>query len=193
MNLKPTANNTYYLKLNDIKYFSHEDSVRLDIKDHFRNMVVTDDDNDGFHNDPRSVTIQVEKSDVNVPVLEQSFSAKGSNYDAALFNARNTSYIFAQQDSVLKFDYTLRKRPHALWHDEEVTLTLKVPLNAKVIIEQRLDRYLTDGGMIYNCKEINKKGNASSAVFVMTDNGLQCKVDTLVTVKKDSVKVDSIK
>jgi phage shock protein PspC (stress-responsive transcriptional regulator) len=188
INLKPTASNTYYLKLNDIKYFSHDDSVRLDIKNHFRNMVVTDDENNSFHNEPRSVTIQIEKSDVNIPVLEQSYTAKGGNYEDALFNARNTSYIFAQQDSVLKFDYTLRKRPNTSWHDEEVTLTLKVPLNAKVVIDQRLDNYLRDGNTVYNCKEINKRDNVTSAIFVMTDNGLQCKVDTLVTVKKDSVK-----
>jgi phage shock protein PspC (stress-responsive transcriptional regulator) len=193
INIKPTANNTYYLKLNDIKYFSHEDSVRLDIKDHFRNMVVTDDENNGFHNEPRSVTIEIEKSDVNAPVLEQSFSAKGGNYEDALFNARNTSYVFAQQDSVLKFDYALRKRPNASWHDEEVTLTLKVPLNAKVVIDQRLDNYLRYGGTVYNCKEINKKDNVTSAVFIMTDNGLQCKVDTLVTSKQDSIKMSAPK
>jgi phage shock protein PspC (stress-responsive transcriptional regulator) len=185
--LKPTKNNTYYLKLNDIKYFSHDDSVRLDIKDHFRNMVVTDEDNNSFHNEPRSVTINIEKSDVKDAVLEESFSAKGSNYENALFNARNTSYVFAQLDTVLRFDYTLRKRPNTSWHDEEVELTLKVPLNSKVVIDQRLDNYVRDINL-YDCKQINKHERATSATFIMTDNGLQCKVDTLVTVKKDSVK-----
>jgi len=194
VNLKPTAGNTYYLKLNDIKYFSHEDSVRLDIKDHFRNMIVTDDDYNGYHNEPRSVSIIIEKSDVNIPVLEESFSAKGGNYEDALYNARNTSYIFAQQDTVLKFDYTLRKRPNTSWHDEEVELHLKMPLNSKLVIDQKLDGYLRDVN-IYECKEINKQDKATSAVFIMTDNGVQCKVDTVVTMKKDSVKVrrDSIK
>jgi phage shock protein PspC (stress-responsive transcriptional regulator) len=192
VNIKPTKNNVYYLKLNDIKYFSHEDSVRLDIKDHFRNMVLTDDDNNDFHNGPRSVTISVEKSDVNKPELEESFSAKGGNYEDALFNARNTSYVFAQQDSVLKFDYTLRRRSDFSWHAEEVNLTLKMPLNAKLVIDQRLDNYVQDINL-YDCKELNKQDKAVSSVFIMTDNGLQCKVDTLVTVKKDSVKVDSTK
>jgi phage shock protein PspC (stress-responsive transcriptional regulator) len=188
INIKPTANNTYYLKLNDIKYFTHDDSVRLDIKDHFRNMIVTDDDNNRFHGEPRSVTINIEKSDVNRPVLEESFSAKGGSYENALFNARNASYVFAQQDSVLKFDYTLRKRLKASWHNEEVTLTLKIPLNSNLIIDQRLDDYLRDIN-VYDCKEINKQDKANTSVFIMTDNGLQCKVDTLVTAKKDSSKV----
>jgi len=187
VNLKPTSNNTYYLKLNSIKYFSHDDSVRLDIKDHFRNMVVTDDDYNSYHNEPRSVSIIIEKSDVKTPILEESFSAKGGNYEDALFNARNTSYIFAQQDTVLKFDYALRKRPNIQWHDEEVELTLKVPLNSKLVIDQKLDKYLQDVN-VYDCKEINKQDKATSSVFIMTDNGLQCKVDTIVTAKKDSVK-----
>ncbi|SHM81568.1 PspC domain-containing protein [Mucilaginibacter sp. OK098] len=193
VNLKLTKNNTYYLKLNDIKYFSHDDSVRLDIKNHFRNMVVTDENYNGFHSEPRSVTLYIEKSDVNHPVLEESFRANGGNYEAALFNARNTSYIFAQQDTVLKFDYTLRKRPNALWHAEEVVLTLKLPLNAKVIIDQKLDNYLQDVNL-YDCRNLNKTDNkATSSIFNMTDNGLQCKVDTIVTAKKDSVRKDSVK
>jgi phage shock protein PspC (stress-responsive transcriptional regulator) len=190
--IRPTMNNTYYLKLNDIKYFSHEDSLRLDIKNHFKNMIVTDDDNNSFHNDPQSVTIYVERSDVAQPVLEESFSAKGGNYEAALLNARNTSYVFAQQDSVLKFDYALRKVANMGWHDEEVTLTLKLPLNAKVNIDQRLDNYIRDINL-YDCKVVNKQEKATSAVFVMTDNGLQCKIDTLVIPKKDSVKIDTVK
>jgi len=190
VNLKATKNNTYYLKLNDIKYFSHDDSVRLDIKDHFRNMVVTDENYNGFHGEPQSVSINIERGDVSYPVLEESYSAKGGNYEDALFNARNTSYVFAQQDTVLKFDYTLRKRPNASWHDEEVELTLKVPLNSKLVIDQKLDNYLHDIN-VYDCKILNKQDKATSSVFVMTDNGIQCKVDTLVTAKKDSVKRDS--
>ena len=190
VNLKATKNNTYYLKLNDIKYFSHDDSVRLDIKDHFRNMIVRDNNSNGFHNDPRSVTINIEKSDVQAPVLEESFSANGGNYEDALFNASNTRYIFAQQDSVLKFDYTLRKLPNISWHAEEVNLTLKLPLNSKVVIEQRLDNYV-QGINLYDCKVANKQEDANTATFVMTEKGLQCKVDTIVTAKKDSLKADS--
>ncbi|ASU32536.1 PspC domain-containing protein [Mucilaginibacter xinganensis] len=192
VNLKATKGNTYYLKLNDIKYFSHEDSVRLDIKNHFRNMIVTDDEYNGFQNEPRSVTIHIEKSNVSHPVLEESFRASGPNYEAALFNARSTTYIFAQEDTLIKFDHTVRYKPNRSWHAEEVVLTLKVPLNAKVIIDQKLDNYVQDINL-YDCRNLNKTDNkANFAVFTMTDNGLQCKVDTLV-IKKDSLKKDSLK
>ncbi len=196
INLKPTANNTYYLKLNDIKYFTHDDSVKLDIKNHFKNMIVTDDGFNDDHDEPNNVSIEIEKSDVNVPTLEQTFSAKGGNYEDALLNARSTSYVFAQQDSVLKFDYALRKRPNISWHDEEVKLTFKVPLNAKVIIDERLHNYVRDVNF-YECRDMNKQDKATAATFIMTDDGLQCKVDTLVIPKKDSLnttkRTDTIK
>jgi len=187
IDIKPTANNTYYLKLNDTKYFSHDDSVRLDIKNQFKNMIVTDDDDNGYHNEPRNLRIIVQKSDANLPTMEESFSSKGSNYEEALLNARRLKYGFSQQDSVLKFDYTPHRSPYTSWHDEEVTITLRVPLNAKVVIDQRLDNYIRDINL-YDCKIINKQPNAVSSIFTMTDNGLQCKVDTLVTAKPDSIK-----
>ena len=193
VDVKPTKNNVYYLKLNDIKYFSHEDSVRLDIKNNFRNMVVTDDDYNGFHDEPRSVTLFVEHSDVSTPRLEETFRANGSNYEAALYNARNTTYEFHQQDTVIKFDYAVRRRPNMSWHAEEVTLTLKLPLNAKVIIDQKLDNYI-QGVNLYECRDLNRRDNkANYSVFTMTDNGLQCKVDTGEVMKKDSLGVDSAK
>jgi len=188
VNLKATKNNTYYLKLNNIKYFSHEDSLRLDIKDHFKNMVVIDDDYNGFHNEPNSFEIHIEKGDVTYPVLEETYSARGYDYDDALLNARNTSYVFAQQDSVLKFDYSLRKTPHTPWRNEYVELTLKVPMNAKVVVDRKLDNYVRDINL-YDCNQEDKRRDNEPAVFTMTDSGLQCKIDTIVTAKKDSVKV----
>ncbi|HZY37090.1 MAG TPA: PspC domain-containing protein [Mucilaginibacter sp.] len=192
VSLKSSKDNTYYLQLNNIKYFSHDDSLRLDIKDHFKNMTVIDDDYNGFHNEPRSVSIDIEKSDVKTPVLEEEFSARGRDEYDALLTARNTSYVFAQQDTVLKFDYALRKQPNAPWREQEVRLTLKVPVNSKVIIDQKLDNYVNNLNL-YDCNEQDKRQGYEPAVFMMTDNGLQCKIDTIVTVKKDStkVKVDS--
>ena len=57
-----------------------------------------------------SVTINIEKSDVAYPVLEESFRASGYDFEKALYNARNTGYVFAQKDSMLLFDYTIRKK-----------------------------------------------------------------------------------
>jgi phage shock protein PspC (stress-responsive transcriptional regulator) len=190
INIKATPDNTYHLKLNDLRYFTAEDSARLNLKELFRNSnirVTDEDDNREWYH----VSLNIERSDVNQPELVESFSAKGANDADALYNASNTKYIFTQKDSTLTFDYKLLKLKDELWHDEEVQLTLKLPLNAKVVIDRDLDKIADT--KVYDCNELNKKdGNqVKYATFIMTDNGLQCKVDTLVTVKKDSLKADS--
>lgn len=180
ISIKPPANNTYYLKLNDVKYLTGEDSIRFRIKERFNGKVILDDkynDENNFET-PNNINITVEKSDVNQPVLVESFSARGSNYEDALINARNTTYQFLQQDSILKFSRHLEKPVNHLWRNQEIHLTLKIPVNSKLIIDKDLQNYL-NGVNIYECKEINKKPDATNAAFVMTADGLQCKVDTL--------------
>jgi hypothetical protein len=187
VSIKPTANNTYYLRLNDVKYLSAEDSIRLNIKDHFNNRVIIDDDNnngDDFES-PRNVRITIEKSDIDKPVLVESFSARGRNDEDALINAQNTTYQFTQQDSVLKFNKHLEKPLNRLWRDQEVHLTLKIPVNAKVVFDRNIENYLENVD-IYQCKVVNKKQDALTSTFVMTTDGLQCKVDTLVTPKSSA-------
>ena len=193
ISLKPEKNNTYHLKLNDLKYFTAEDSARLNIKNLEPNMKITDDEDNDFDHFHQRIGLSIERSDIDQPVLIESYHARGRNYDNALANSRNIKYIFTQQDSLLKFDERFYPKNDELWHDEEVYLTLKLPLNAKVIIDRDLER-ISDF-RVYDCNEINKRdaGKLNEATFIMTDNGLQCKVDTLVTdtVKRKHLSADS--
>jgi phage shock protein PspC (stress-responsive transcriptional regulator) len=193
LSLAAPSKNTYYLKLNDVKYFSHEDSVRLNLQAD-KNIVVTNS-NDFEDYEQDNLSIRIEKSDVSKPVLVETIRAKGNHYEDALLNARNTKYIFVQQDSILNFDRYLQRLPGTSWHAQAIEVTLKVPLNSTVVIDDRLSDFLRDGVDVYQCKQKNKKTEASFATFVMTDTGLECKVDTLVTAKPDSLKVlkDSLK
>ncbi|HTD40574.1 MAG TPA: hypothetical protein VK671_08135, partial [Mucilaginibacter sp.] len=181
INLKAGKDNTYYLKLNDLKYFTAEDSARLNIKNLAPNMKITDDEDNDFDHYHRRIGLSIERSDIDQPVLIESYHARGRNYDDALSNSRNIKYMFTQQDSSLKFDERFYPKNDELWHDEDVSLTLKLPLNAKIIIDRNLERIC--GINVYECNETNKRdGNKlNEATFIMTDNGLQCKVDTLVT------------
>jgi phage shock protein PspC (stress-responsive transcriptional regulator) len=185
LNLKVAANNTYYLKLNDIKYLSKEDSIQLNINDRFKGKIIlNDNDDDGDDNrhydKPQNVNISIEKSDVAQPVLVESFSARGNSYQNALLNSRNTTYYFNQQDSVLTFDRTLKVPFNDLWRNQEIKLTLKVPENARIVIDKKMEKYL-DNISLYDCNMTNKKEDAQTTTFIMTNNGLQCKVDTLQT------------
>ncbi|WP_158991833.1 PspC domain-containing protein [Mucilaginibacter sp. L196] len=188
-NLKATPDNVYYLKLNDVKYLTHDDSLRLNIKGNFNGMIIKNDDNE--YDEPRNVNINIQRSDVSHPVLIETFIAQGSDDADALLNARNTTYLFLQQDSVIKFDDKLRRVENAAWHDEHLDITLQIPLNAKVIIDQDLNNNINlDGISVNDCKNINKQDNATSATFIMMDNGLQCKIDTVVTIKTKA-QIDS--
>ena len=193
MALKPTKNNIYYIKLNDLKYFSAEDSARLNIKNLSPNMrIANDDDNDFESFSHRNIRLTIETSDSGQPVLIKSSGARGRDDEDAINNARNIKYIFNQQDTVLKFDQRFYGKNDELWHDEEVYLTLKLPINAKVVIDHGVGRIANFD--IGECNRINKKDydKITDATFIMTDNGLQCKVDTLVTdtlnKRPDSVK-----
>lgn len=189
INIKPTPDNVYYLKLNNVKYLTHDDSLHLDVKDHFHNVTLLNNDDDNM--EPRNVSISIERSDISQAVLVESFTAKGYNYEQALMNVRNTRYIFTQQDSTLTFDEKLRRIESDIWHAEEVHLTLKLPLNAKVVVDQDLsDRIDMNGLNVYDCKETNKMDKATSATFIITNDGPQCKVDTVVVVKSKA-QIDS--
>jgi phage shock protein PspC (stress-responsive transcriptional regulator)/VIT1/CCC1 family predicted Fe2+/Mn2+ transporter len=194
INIATPSKGIYYLKLNDVKYFTHEDSVRLNMKADFQNMVVTNENNNTYEEfEMNNISIKIEKSDVGQPVLVETFHAKGREYEDALINARKTKYIFTQKDSVLTFDRYLQRLPDVGWHDQQIELTLKVPLNTVVIIDDRLNDVLRDGIDVNECKDKNKLHDATSAPFIMTANGLECKVDTLVTVKPDSTKILKVK
>ncbi|MFD0750899.1 PspC domain-containing protein [Mucilaginibacter calamicampi] len=185
--LLKSSNNTYYLKLNNIKYLTGEDSTRLDIKPGFNGTINVGDD-DFERNEPNNISINIEKSDVAQPVLVQTYSSKGSSYESALVNARGTRYQFNQQDSVLTFDRRLQRVHGTSWHDQDVHLTLKVPLNAVVVIDNEIDQYIW-GVDLYKCKEDNNKPDAERAAFTMTLNGLECKIDTLVTLPDNLKRV----
>ena len=191
INLKGTPDNIYYLKLSDVKYLTHDDSLRLDVKNNFHNMIINNDDN--HSEEPNNVSISIVKSDVDHPVMLETFMAQGYDDADALLNAHNTNYIFNQKADILSFDNRLRRPENSPWHDEHVDITLQVPLNAKVIIDQELSyRVQLNGVDVNGCKDLNKQENATSATFIMLDNGLQCKVDTVV-ITKTPAQIDSIR
>lgn len=195
--LNTTASNVYVLNLNNNKYFSAGDSIRLNIKALKPNMRVVEDPyeyNDYYQFKYRRVYLNIERSDISQPVLVKSFRARGSDYDEALINARNIKYRFSQQDSILKFDYKLFGEREILWHDETLHLTLKLPLNAKVVIDTKLKNLIVNFN-VNECEDINKLKDGIPATFIMTENGLQCVVDPAIANarKRDQHRLDSLR
>lgn len=195
INIAPSADSTYHLKRNDMKFLTAEDSTRYNIKD-FKGGVILDDNEENFNMPNSEVSINIERSDVSQPVLVESFSGRGGDYEDALGNARGITYHFEQTGNVLKFNRRFKKSENIAWRNQEVHLTLKLPMNTKLVIDDELDGML-NGISVYDCKSWNKQENASFANFLMTNNGLQCKIDTVVTpaktLKIDSAKTDTLK
>ncbi|OCX52095.1 hypothetical protein BEL04_11390 [Mucilaginibacter sp. PPCGB 2223] len=175
--LKPAAQNVYHLQLNDVKYLTKDDSVELDIGSKFNGRVILDNNyNDRMYN---NVHINIEQSDVKQVVLVESFSGKGSHYEDALKNAQNAVYNFVQKDSVLIFDRKVTLLKNKLWRDQQVKLTLKVPYGTELVIDEKLNYLIDNYADIDECKRLNKSPEWVSAPFIMENNKLQCKVDTL--------------
>lgn len=180
MNIMQSQNQHYYLKLNDVKILTKDDSATLGIKkDDFANRIVlnTNDENDNDIN-PNNVSLSIEKSENEFPDLVASYSSKGSNYQEALLNARNTSYNFVQEDSIIKFDRKLLPVKKALWRDQKISLTLKLPVNSIITMEENLGRIeLYNIGLgLYDCldDENDKNWGKRLAKFKMTETGLVC-------------------
>ncbi len=175
--LKTAVTGVYYLKLSDIKYLSAEDSARLDIKHHFTGNITINNDDEHSFNPNNDIDIYIQKSDVLQPTLQETYLARGNTFANALLNARNTTYQFTQLDSVLTFGNRLQLNSGYLWRSQAIQLTLKLPVNSKIIIDEDLTRYLRDVDF-YSCKDLNKNDHDRTAAFKMTADGLQCLADT---------------
>jgi uncharacterized protein YdeI (BOF family) len=179
MNLKPNATGTYYLKLNNVKYLSAEDSANLDIKHHFNGNITINTDDDEFNfRDNNNIDLYIEKSDNGQPSLQETYLARGNSFANALMNARNTTYLFTQQDSMLTFGNRLQINSGYFWRGQSIELRLKIPVNSKVIIDEDLDRYLRDVDF-WHCKKMSDNEHDRTAIFTMTNDGLQCPADTV--------------
>lgn len=180
VNIAQTNNQHYYLKLNDIKILTKEDSATLGIKknDFSNNIVLNNTDQSDSDISPENVSLYVEKSENQYPVLVETYRSQGLDYQEALLNARNTSYNFIQQDSVIKFDRKLLPIKKALWRGQKIDLTLKMPLNAVVIVDESLNQMLRDVDL-YDCyNDEDKNWGKRLAKFKMTETGLVCLKDT---------------
>lgn len=175
ISIKPSS--VYHLKLDTEKFFTHEDSVRYNIDSLNSDGRIIINDDDEQYDTPNNFRLSVERSDVDKPVLVQTVSARGSNFENALKNAQNIRYQFSQQDSVLRFDWRAHLVKKDLWRDQQVDLTLKVPVNTRLIIDGRLNRYFQRFNL-WHCKPDGASYD-SPTEWHMTQEGLKCSNDSL--------------
>jgi phage shock protein PspC (stress-responsive transcriptional regulator) len=168
------ASPVYYLKLSDTKYFTHADSVDYNISPGSigKHIIINNDDNDWDH----KMILYIERTDVDKPVLVETYSSKGSSFQSALKSAQGINYKYQQADSVITLDRTMHLSKNTLWRDQEVRLTLRVPLNTRLIFDGDMDWHLRDVNL-WECRP-EAVSHDAPLHMKMTAEGLKC--DTLV-------------
>ncbi|MVN20221.1 PspC domain-containing protein [Mucilaginibacter arboris] len=187
MDIMPTPNQHYFLKINTAKILTKEDSLTLGIKKNdFANRIIVNMNNENDTDiSPENVSLFIQKSENKFPSLVESYRSKGANYQEALLNARNTQYNFMQEDSVIKFDRKLIPINKAVWRDQKLDVTLNLPLNSIITIDESLDYILRDVDL-YSCYNDDKNWGHRLAKFKMTETGLVCLKDS--TQNKEGLK-----
>lgn len=165
------AADAFYLKINEEKYLSKTDSIEFNIDDErFTNKIIIDRDENDIKK--RGLRLYIEKSEGNEASVTEVFSSQGPTYEKALQNARQLPYTFKQSDSVLLFNTAVYLKKNQLWRNQEVNVTLKIPVNKKIFIEGKLHRILNNQNL-WHCEPDNSGGNVTSE-WIMTNEGLKC-------------------
>jgi phage shock protein PspC (stress-responsive transcriptional regulator) len=174
VDIKPSP--VYYLKLNDTKFLTREDSIEYKINSAKLNRHIIINNGKGYDNVNR-MTLYIERSDTNTPVLVKTFTSQGRDFEAGLKSAQRIHYYFEQADSVLKFNRSVYLNKNELWRDQEVKLTLRIPQNTRLVIDQDMDWYVRDINL-WDCRPAGSSDNIPLR-WKMTNEGLMC--DTLIT------------
>jgi phage shock protein PspC (stress-responsive transcriptional regulator) len=165
----------YTLELNNSRFFSREDSIRYKINTEGYKGKIILDGHEGPFDTRGNVRIDIMRSLDGKFSVAQNYSAHGKTFELALRNAQNIKYDFKQQDSLLNFSSNLHMDKNVNWRDQEVRLTVKVPVGTKLILSEKLDRYLNQYGS-WACNEENRE-NREYTEWVMTDEGLKCQYE----------------
>lgn len=164
---------TYIVNVNPGMVFSQEDSLNLKIKDYTSesNIVIDNREHSPFKN-VRNVRIRFEKSDDHKTSITKSYKANGKTFSNALENAQNIEYKYAITDSIINLNPRAILKKQAVWRDQNVLLTIKVPVGTKINIDNNIYRYLA---FYHYCA--NGEQNTNYITWTMTEEGLKCQSD----------------
>jgi len=167
--------NTYVLDVDQSMVLSKEDSIDYQLdKGGFQNRVILDDSEDHPFRIPRNVHIGIEKSETGTPMLIQNFESQGKTFNIALQNAKNIEYKYTQQGDTLTFSPQILLKNAGNWRNQEVRLTLKVPVGTKIMINDNM--YGLFYFYHYNCNA-DENQNGVYKEWIMTVDGLKCKAE----------------
>ncbi|TKC12143.1 PspC domain-containing protein [Pedobacter polaris] len=166
---------TYVIDVDKGMEFSREDSLAYNIKElDFGSRVIVNDDDDHPFRVPRNVRIEIEKSENGKTSMVQTYESQGKTFPIALRNAQNIDYKYTQKDSLLTLSPRLRLKRESVWRNQEVHISLKVPVGTHLFLNDNIYNYLQF--YYYSCNDDhNERG--SYREWIMTEDGLKCKAE----------------
>jgi phage shock protein PspC (stress-responsive transcriptional regulator) len=177
----------YTINIDKSKYFSKEDSVAYHIDANNRHQIVVDDFEDGPFVSPNHIRIDINKSETGASRLTQKYESQGKTFQSALQNAQNISYNYVVKDSELIFSPRFQLRKGTIWRNQEVRLTLEIPVGTRLILKQDAYRYINNY-WTWDCSNRENDHNDYS-VWIMTDDGLKC----VAQLKEEALKKQKLK
>lgn len=165
---------TFIVDVDQSVVFSKEDSIAFNINEgNGDRRVIFDDDNDHPFRVPRNVRINILKSDNDRTTMVLAYESQGRTFPIALRNAQNIDYKYTQKDSLITLNPRLELKKESIWRNQEVFITLKVPIGTHLMLNNNIYRYLQS---YYGCNNDQNENN-NYTEWVMTEDGLKCKAE----------------
>ncbi|WP_113654322.1 PspC domain-containing protein [Pedobacter namyangjuensis] len=166
---------TYVIDVDKSVAFSKADSLALEIANNNLDGRVIYDDNDNHpFRVPRNVRVEISKSENGKTSIVQNYQSQGKTFPIALRNAQNINYKYKQTDSLITLSPRLALKQESIWRNQEVTITLKVPVGTHLFLNDNIYDYLHF--YYYSCDDHNEK-KSDYREWVMTEDGLKCKAE----------------
>ncbi len=168
--IDPVKNNTYYLltNKNPERYGNYTEDSASTRKYGLNGKVIVKSDGHRILFD--NIDMSIERSYDDQMRLITIYSARGEDDYSAVQSAEAIEYKFLQEDSVLLFPNHFDLRKNTQWRDQKIKLTLLVPEQTKLIIDDRVDAF------IHNISSWKCERNAfRQTSWIMNKDGLACK------------------
>ena len=158
----------YHLSERDVRVIKVEESNTK------RTIKIDDRDLSDFLKN--NIRVRVEKIDsLKAPYIKYEYSSRGKNYQLATNRASQIRYQVTQDSLGIHFDSHFKLREKELYRDQEVTVTLYLPVGSKVIIDRSLEYKLRDISY-YDCK-VRYEEDVKETEWNVTDLGLKCAIE----------------
>lgn len=126
---------------------------------------------------------------LETPYVTMEYAARGETYELAAQRAGNIQYSLRQDSASLVFDSHFTLDDGELMRDQSLRLVLHVPTGTTLFIDQALERHIRDLPF-RQCgdNQISRVGaKAERTEWVMTNTGLSCRYEPVVTVVVDTL------